>query len=230
MDTESFSKSKAMELPRNVVVGHDALHTVGEVCQSLKLGKRALIVADETTMKIAGMTVEKELAARKIRTSEFLIPDATMKEVREGEEKIRKGNIEFALGGEGLGPRAEPPERILFVVRRRAERTRRAPRDRERLDDQASTRRERVVRVQGPRLERGRDVDRRLLAARVGERTQVLPRPRPDREEARPARGAVRRRDDHDDVPPRWQLAGSPGRAPGHRRADDGAGARRHGR
>src|SRR3989442_1704325 len=98
MDTESFSKTKAMELPRNVVVGHDALHAVGEVCQSLKLGKRALIVADETTMKIAGMTVEKELAARKIRTSEFLIPDATMKEVREGEEKIRKGNIEFALG------------------------------------------------------------------------------------------------------------------------------------
>src|SRR5213593_2050136 len=98
MDTESFSKSKAMELPRNVVVGHDALHTVGEVCQSLKLGKRALIVADETTMKIAGMTVEKELAARKIRCSEFLIPDATMKEVREGEERIRKGTIDFALG------------------------------------------------------------------------------------------------------------------------------------
>src|SRR3989449_103958 len=64
MDTESFSKTKAMELPRNVVVGHDALHAVGEVCQSLKLGKRALIVADETTMKIAGMTVERELAAQ----------------------------------------------------------------------------------------------------------------------------------------------------------------------
>ncbi len=98
MDTESFSKTKAMELPRNVVVGHDALHTVGEVCQSLKLGKRALIVADETTMKIAGLIVEKSLAARKIRSSEFLIPDATMEEVLEGEEKIRKGNIDFALG------------------------------------------------------------------------------------------------------------------------------------
>src|SRR5437870_13206370 len=31
-------------------------------------------------------------------SSEFLIPDATMKEIREGEEKIRKGNIDFALG------------------------------------------------------------------------------------------------------------------------------------
>src|SRR5207247_7041829 len=71
MDVESFSKTKTMELPRNVVVGHDAVHQVGEVCQSLKLGKRALIVADETTMKIAGTTVETELTARKIRSSEF---------------------------------------------------------------------------------------------------------------------------------------------------------------
>src|SRR5438445_471115 len=52
MDTESFSKTKAMELPRNVVVGHDALHAVGEVCQSLKLGKRALIVAAETPIAV----------------------------------------------------------------------------------------------------------------------------------------------------------------------------------
>ena len=42
MDVESFSKTKAMELPRNVVVGHDAVHQVGEVCQSLKLGKRVV--------------------------------------------------------------------------------------------------------------------------------------------------------------------------------------------
>src|SRR3989442_11206912 len=81
MDTESFSKTKAMELPRNVVVGHDALHAVGEVCQSLKLGKRALIVADETTMKIAGMTVEKELAARKIRNEYYSSYAAALSEL-----------------------------------------------------------------------------------------------------------------------------------------------------
>jgi glycerol-1-phosphate dehydrogenase [NAD(P)+] len=98
MDVESFTKSKAMELPRNIVIGHDALLAVGEVCQSLKLGKKALVVADERTVKIAGKTVEKELAARKIRTSEFLIPDATWEEVREGEERIRKGSFEFAVG------------------------------------------------------------------------------------------------------------------------------------
>src|SRR3989441_7361497 len=103
MDVESFSKTKAMELPRNVVVGHDALHAVGEVCQSLKLGKRALLVADETTMKIAGTIVEKDLAAGKIKATEFLIPDATWDEVREGEERIRKGNFDLGSGvGGGL--------------------------------------------------------------------------------------------------------------------------------
>src|SRR5213595_3314982 len=98
LDTEAFNKSKAMELPRNIVVGHDALHQVGEVCQALKLGKKALLVADENTLKIAGKTVEKELTARKVRVSEFVIPDATWEEIREGEERIRKGAFEFALG------------------------------------------------------------------------------------------------------------------------------------
>lgn len=104
MDVDSFSKTKAMELPRNVVVGHDAIHQVGEVCSSLKLGKRALVVADETTMKIAGTTAVKALASRKIRTSEFLIPDATWEEVVEAEQRIRKGNFDFALGVGGGRP------------------------------------------------------------------------------------------------------------------------------
>src|SRR3989454_787096 len=229
MDTESFSKTKAMELPRNVVVGHDALHTVGEVCQSLKLGKRALIVADETTMKIAGLIVEKDLAARKIRSSEFLIPDATMEEVREGEEKIRKGNIDFALGvGGGRSidvakcasfnagvPFVSVPTAASHdgVVSSRAS----IQKDGEKVSLAAQT----PIAV---------IMDTGVIAAGVGERAQVLARPRPDREEARLARGAVRRRDDHDDVPPRRELAGGAGRAPDHRRTDNGAVARRHGR
>src|SRR5947208_1621970 len=51
LDTEVFNKSKAMELPRNIVVGHDALHQVGEVCQAVKLGKKALLVAHEHSLK-----------------------------------------------------------------------------------------------------------------------------------------------------------------------------------
>ena len=98
VDLEAFSKSKIMELPRNVVVGHDAIQQVGEVCASLKLGRRALLVADKVTMDVAGDVVVEQLASRKIKTQTFLIPDATWEEVRGAEERIRKGNLDFALG------------------------------------------------------------------------------------------------------------------------------------
>jgi len=93
-----FSKSKAMELPRSVVIGHDAIHQVGEVCAKLKLGRRALVVADPTTMKIAGETVVQELQTHKIKVEEYLIPDSTMAAVRAAEEAIRKADLDFALG------------------------------------------------------------------------------------------------------------------------------------
>src|SRR3972149_7387999 len=104
MDVESFSKTKAMELPRNVVVGHDAIHQVGEVCAALKRERRALLVADEPTMKSAGAAAVKDLGTRKIKTSEFLIPDATWDEVVDAEQRIRKGNLDFALGVGGGRP------------------------------------------------------------------------------------------------------------------------------
>ena len=93
-----FSKSKAMELPRTVVIGHDAILQVGEVCAKLKLGRRALIVADPTTMKVAGETAAQELQERKIKVQEYLIPDSTVAAVREAEGVLRGGDLDFAIG------------------------------------------------------------------------------------------------------------------------------------
>ena len=104
MDVESFSKSKSMELPRKVVVGHDAVEQVGDVCRELKLGKRALIVADETTMKIAGNSVVRQLEGKRTKVTVVLIPDATWDEVRAAEETIRTTQADFALGVGGGRP------------------------------------------------------------------------------------------------------------------------------
>ena len=93
-----FSKSKAMELPRSVVIGHDAIAQVGEVCTHLKLGRRALVVADPTTLKVAGETVIQDLQGRKIKVDEYVISDSNMAAVREAEEAIRRGNLDFAIG------------------------------------------------------------------------------------------------------------------------------------
>src|SRR2546428_11759426 len=96
-----FSKSKAMELPRSVVIGHDAIQQVGEVVAKLKLGRRALVVADPTTMKVAGETVVQRLQSEKLKVSEYLIPDSTLAAGRGAGGHGPGGGIRFALGGGG---------------------------------------------------------------------------------------------------------------------------------
>ena len=93
-----FSKSKAMELPRSVVIGHDAILQVGEVCAKLKLGRRALVVADPTTMKVAGESAIQQLQEHKVKVEEYVIPDSNAAAVRAAEERIRKDDLDFALG------------------------------------------------------------------------------------------------------------------------------------
>src|SRR5205823_14555088 len=59
LDTEVFNKSKAMELPRNIVVGHDALHQVAGVCRARSRGRKPFPAAVEKRLTIAGMTSGK---------------------------------------------------------------------------------------------------------------------------------------------------------------------------
>src|SRR5439155_467601 len=87
-----------MELPRSVVIGHDAIKQVGEVCANLKMGRRALLVADPTTMKIAGEAAVRSLQDRKIKTEEYLIPDANWQAVMTAKEILTSKDLDFALG------------------------------------------------------------------------------------------------------------------------------------
>ena len=57
-----FDKSKWMQLPRDVVIGHDVLRQLPAVCDDLKLGPSALLVSGKGTMKLAGNTVKKILS------------------------------------------------------------------------------------------------------------------------------------------------------------------------
>ncbi|TLZ59936.1 MAG: NAD(P)-dependent glycerol-1-phosphate dehydrogenase [Methanobacteriota archaeon] len=87
-----------MELPRSVVIGHDAIKQVGEVCANLKMGRRALLVADPTTMKIAGEAAVRSLQDRKIKTEEYLIPDANWQAVMTARDILTSKDLDFALG------------------------------------------------------------------------------------------------------------------------------------
>lgn len=97
-------KWRSMELPRSVVVGHDALEEAGTVCTGLKLGRKALIVDDPMTKKIAGERLAEVLGETDIQVAHHIIKDASLEEVGLAEDALREWSADFALGVGGGRP------------------------------------------------------------------------------------------------------------------------------
>lgn len=91
-------KSKWMQLPRIVVIGHRKIFDVGEVCRGLGLSGSALIVSGPKTSKIAGNAVSNILRECGIETRIKIIADASMEEVKSTEELADKMGANFLLG------------------------------------------------------------------------------------------------------------------------------------
>ena len=62
-----FDKSKWMQLPRDVVIGHDVFGQIPSVCEDLKLGTSALLISGKGTMILAGNNVLEILNKRPYR-------------------------------------------------------------------------------------------------------------------------------------------------------------------
>jgi glycerol-1-phosphate dehydrogenase [NAD(P)+] len=103
-DRESFSKSKSMELPRKVVIGHDALLQVVEVCDDLKLGTATLVVADENTKKIAGDAVRDLLRDGGYDVQSVVIKEADMASIDMVKNLAVEIDADFLLGVGGGRP------------------------------------------------------------------------------------------------------------------------------
>jgi glycerol-1-phosphate dehydrogenase [NAD(P)+] len=93
-----------MELPRRIVVGHDAVEDIGKVSKSLRIGDKAIIVVDETTKKIAGERVGEVLKAEAISSDFYTISEATKTAVEELEKRLRNDGVGFVLGVGGGRP------------------------------------------------------------------------------------------------------------------------------
>ncbi len=100
---EEFSKFKSMELPRNVVVGKDALENVGATCDKLELKKDAMIVCDPVTRKVAGDKVADILAEDDYEVKVKEIDDADQDNVDRITEDIDE-STGFLLGVGGGKP------------------------------------------------------------------------------------------------------------------------------
>jgi len=91
-----FAKSKAMEFPREVMVGHDVISDIGELCQKVDMEGKALIVEGDITKKIAGEKV-KDFLKKEYEIDEIVVEGSSMKEIRRVVRKIKKDKIDFVL-------------------------------------------------------------------------------------------------------------------------------------
>ncbi len=91
-------KNKWMQLPRIVVVGHGVITDIGKVCKDLKLNGNALIVAGESTFKVAGKTVEASLQDSGFDVNAATVKSPILAEVKNIEELASEVKASFLLG------------------------------------------------------------------------------------------------------------------------------------
>ena len=99
-----FDKSKIMELPRKVVVGHGALDELPGVCKELKLPGTALLVVDEMTLKIAGSRAQQMLEDVGFSVDNVIITHADGQTVNTVGSMITEERVGFVLGVGGGQP------------------------------------------------------------------------------------------------------------------------------
>ncbi|MBU2617900.1 MAG: iron-containing alcohol dehydrogenase, partial [Euryarchaeota archaeon] len=98
MNEEDLNASRWMQLPRNVVVGHDAINDAGKVCRDLKLDGCALVVTGKTTKQIAGERVVEILSDEGYEVDMIIVSSASMPEVETVKHRAGKLNARFLLG------------------------------------------------------------------------------------------------------------------------------------
>jgi len=96
-----FTKSKLMEFPRDVVVGHGVIEEIVDLCNKVTLGKHPLVVHDERTKKLAGNRIIEILNDSGYTVEEIMVERATMEEVNRVQDYATKWGVGsmIAVGG-----------------------------------------------------------------------------------------------------------------------------------
>lgn len=93
-----FDKSKWMQLPRDVVIGHDVLGQLPAVCEDLKLGGSALLISGNSTMKLAGGRV-KEILEEDYNVTTFLAEEINLGIIKDAERAAEGVDFLIGVGG-----------------------------------------------------------------------------------------------------------------------------------
>jgi len=93
-----FDKSRWMQLPRDVVIGHDVFSQLPSVCEDLKLGETALMISGKSTMALAGNRVREVLS--KTRTIKpFFAETISVEVIKEAEKAAADADFLIGVGG-----------------------------------------------------------------------------------------------------------------------------------
>ncbi|MCM2466543.1 NAD(P)-dependent glycerol-1-phosphate dehydrogenase [Methanoculleus oceani] len=97
--TKVFDKSKWMQLPRDVVIGHDVIEQIPAVCEDLALGDSVLIVSGSRTRDVAGKRVEALLAGSyDVATFAASVGDP-LETIRKAEAAAAEAGFVIGVGG-----------------------------------------------------------------------------------------------------------------------------------
>ncbi len=94
---EKFLKIKEMIFPRDVLLGHDAIEHLPDLCKRTVEGN-ALVVSGKNTKKILGDRAVELLSRAGYQVEFILVSSPTVKEVKKVEKLIEKRNIDFIVG------------------------------------------------------------------------------------------------------------------------------------
>jgi glycerol-1-phosphate dehydrogenase [NAD(P)+] len=90
-----FDKSRWMQLPRDVVIGHDVFGQIPAVCEDLKLGPSALLISGKGTMDLAGNKV-MEILSKEYTVRPFIAEEISIPLIKKA-QKAASG-VDFVLG------------------------------------------------------------------------------------------------------------------------------------
>ena len=92
-----FSKSRWTQLPRDVLVGHNAIDQLPDILADLKTGRSALIITGSSTREVAGNQVSAVLG-NNYSITHFSAPILNTGILQEAESEAQAAGAEFVIG------------------------------------------------------------------------------------------------------------------------------------
>ena len=95
---DGFTKTRAMNFPRQVLAGHDCIGQIGDMCENFGLTGTALIVTGPTTGALAAHHVKDALVQKKYDVQQVEVGVATQQNLVKVEEIAKDVKASFLLG------------------------------------------------------------------------------------------------------------------------------------